>query len=178
MQFVWLLEKILLTKSDEDLIKDRERGTKMVIKSLESLQTEPEKLPYLKEALQCLKEHEKDVAPARFEFQGGFLMLQDGITTSVTEGEYEAHKKYLDVQVLLDGTETVVWNDIQNLKESIPYDNEKDKVMYVGEGSMMTLLQGTCYICWPEDGHKACRHVEQATYYRKAVIKLLLSDGV
>lgn len=148
----------------------------MEVKSLESLQTECKKFPHLKEALKCLKEHENDTAPARFEFTGGFLLLQDGITKSVTEGNYEAHQKYLDIQILLEGTETVVWNDIRNLKESIPYDGEKDKVIYAGEGNIMTILPGTCYICWPEDGHKACRHTEQAAHYRKAVIKLL-ADG-
>jgi uncharacterized protein, YhcH/YjgK/YiaL family len=129
-------------------------------------------LPNLKNALICLLEHKDDSAPARIDFADGYLLLQEGDTKGVEDGDYEAHRRYLDVQVLLEGEETVVWNDISTLVESVPYDQEKDKVMYSGEGSHITIRPGTCYVCWPEDGHKACRHMGQPTHYRKAVIKL------
>ncbi|MGC6176905.1 YhcH/YjgK/YiaL family protein [Lacrimispora sp. 38-1] len=146
----------------------------MLIQSLQRLSSDSSWLPHLKDALICLDEHKDTPAPARFDFPGGYLLLQEGITTGVDEGDYEAHRCYLDVQVLLEGTETMVWSDISNLQLSDPYDPEKDKAMYVGEGCAVTLQSGTCYVCWPEDGHKACRNTGQPTYYRKAVIKLLL----
>jgi YhcH/YjgK/YiaL family protein len=148
--------------------------TTMLIQSLERLATDLDFLPHLEDALTCLAEHKDAPAPARFDFPGGYLMLQEGVTKGIDEGDYEAHRLYLDVQVLMEGEETVVWSDISTLQLSMPYDPEKDKAMYVGEGSSMTLRPGTCYVCWPEDGHKACRHTVQPTCYRKAVIKLTL----
>jgi YhcH/YjgK/YiaL family protein len=146
----------------------------MLIQSLERLGADCAWLPHLEDALTCLAEHKDAPAPARFDFPGGYLMLQEGVTKGVDEGDYEAHQRYLDVQVLLEGTETVVWSDISALRPSIPYDPEKDKAMYAGEGCCMTLRPGTCYVCWPEDGHKACRHTERPVHFRKAVIKLPL----
>lgn len=146
----------------------------MLIQRLERLMADSARLPHLEDALTCLAEHRDAPAPARFDFPGGYLMLQEGVTIALDEGDYEAHRRYLDVQVLLEGTETVVWSDISALRPSVPYDPEKDKTMFTGEGCNMTLLPGTCYVCWPEDGHKACRHTEQPAHYRKAVIKLTL----
>lgn len=146
----------------------------MLIQSLERLGGNLAGLPHLEEALTCLAKHKDEAAPARFDFPGGYLMLQEGVTKEVEEGDYEAHHRYLDVQVLLEGEETLVWSDISTLILSVPYDQEKDKAMYTGEGCSMILRPGTCYVCWPEDGHKACRHTGQPTYYRKAVIKLPL----
>lgn len=130
--------------------------------------------PHLEEAIRCMREHEADAAPAKISFPGGYLMLQEGTTKHMEDGDFEAHLRYLDVQILLEGLETIVWADIRSLQESVPYDGQKDKVMYTGEGSVLNLLPGTCYFCWPADGHKACRHQDTPAHFRKAVIKLEL----
>ena len=146
----------------------------MLIQSLSHMKNDAGQLPHLDAALACLSLHVHAPAPARFDFCGGYLMLQEGDTKDVREGDFEAHVKYLDVQVLLEGEETIVWNDLSDLICSAPYDEERDKAMYSGDGCVMTIRPGTCYICWPEDGHKACRHIHQQTRFRKAMIKLLL----
>lgn len=99
-----------------------------------------------------------------------------GITKDMDAGDYEAHRKYLDVQVLLQGDETVVWADIADLTETEAYNSDTDKAMYAGEGSAVGIRPGMCYICWPHDAHKACRHAVQPAQYRKAVIKLEIPD--
>lgn len=146
----------------------------MLLHKLDQIQELYSSFPHLEDAIQCLKEHEQDPAPAKINFPGGYMMLQEGTTKAIDEGDFEAHLRYLDVQILLEGLETVVWADIRDLRESIPYDSQKDKVMYAGSGSSMTLLPGTCYFCWPADGHKACRHQGTPGHFRKAVIKLEL----
>lgn len=129
-------------------------------------------LPHISEGLACLQAHQDAIAPARYDFQGGYLMIQEGKTRSLAEGLFEAHKRFLDVQVLLEGQETIEWADIDRLKAVVGYDEGTDKEMYQGSGTVMTVHQGQCYICWPYDGHKACRHTEVSHHYRKAVIKL------
>lgn len=144
----------------------------MLIEMLERLDQYSPVIAHLEDGLHCLKAHKDDAAPTRISFPGGFMMLQQGTTKSAEEGDYEAHKAYLDVQVLLEGNETVIWADTANLTETVPYDEEKDKVMYTGSGSAVEIRPGMCYFCWPHDAHKACRHQDQAAAYRKAVIKL------
>lgn len=146
----------------------------MLLHKLDHIQNLYSKFPHLEDAICCLRDHETDPAPAKIYFPGGYLMLQEGTTKDIDAGDFEAHLRYLDVQILLEGLETVVWADIRDLKESIPYNDQTDKVMYAGEGCVMNLLPGTCYFCWPEDAHKACRHQHIPGHFRKAVIKLEL----
>ena len=146
----------------------------MLLHKLDHIRELYPQFPHLEDAILCLRDHEADPAPAKINFPGGYLMLQEGTTKDADEGDFEAHLRYLDVQILLEGLETIVWADIRDLKESIPYDSQKDKVMYAGEGCIMNLLPGTCYFCWPEDAHKACRHQSAPGHFRKAVIKLEL----
>lgn len=148
----------------------------MLIEKKERLTQYTSEIPYLAEGLKCLEAHKNDAAPSRVTFTGGFMMLQEGITKDMDAGDYEAHRKYLDVQVLLQGDETVVWADIADLTETEAYNSDTDKAMYAGEGSAVGIRPGMCYICWPHDAHKACRHAAQPAQYRKAVIKLEIPD--
>lgn len=149
----------------------------MIIDSLEKLELYAPYIPHLTRGLACLKAHREDAAPARYDFPGGYMMLQEGTTRPVEDGDYEAHRVYLDVQVLLEGSETVVWADTETLEETIPYDGVKDKVMYAGPGSVLEVKPGMCYLCWPHDAHKACRCSGTPGWFRKAVIKLSLDDS-
>ncbi len=147
----------------------------MVLMKLERLRSNTDNLPHLAEALACLDAN-RDAAPGRYEFPGGFILLQEGETKPLAEGDFEAHRKYLDVQILLAGEETIMWADLEDLKPSVPYDAGKDKEMFAGDGgAVLRLKPGCCYVCWPEDGHKACRHVHNPARYRKAVVKLEIS---
>ncbi len=145
----------------------------MLLMKLERLRSVKD-LPHLSDALSCLDAN-RGAAPGRYEFPGGFLLLQEGETKPMAEGDFEAHRKYLDVQILLEGEEAVMWADVGDLTPSVPYNAEKDKEMLAGDGAVLRLKPGCCYICRPEDGHKACRHVHKPGHYRKAVVKLEIS---
>lgn len=129
-------------------------------------------IPHLAEGLTCLQLHSQETSAATYPFEGGYLMLQTGTTRALEDGSFETHQKYLDVQVLLDGLETVAWADVSELEEAAPYDSEKDKALFNGRGSAVEIRPGMCYICAPQDAHKACRHTEAPANYRKAVLKL------
>lgn len=145
----------------------------MLIEMVSRMGRYTEQIAHLEAGLACLEQHRCD-APGRFEFTGGFVLIQKGVTHSAAEGDYEAHRNYLDVQVLLEGAETVVWASAGTLKQTEEYDAAKDKGMYTGEGSLVEIRPGMCYLCWPDDAHKACCHISHSTPYRKAVIKLEL----
>lgn len=109
----------------------------------------------------------------RYEFDGGFFMVQKGETKPMAEGTFEAHRKYVDVQIVLDGSEEIAWADLDDLTEEGSYDAEKDKAAYTGsEENTMKISAGMCYIAFPHDGHKAIRHTKQQQSYTKIVMKL------
>ena len=109
----------------------------------------------------------------RYEFDGGFFLVQKGETKPMSEGTFEAHRKYADVQIVLEGSEEIAWADLGDLKEDGEYNGDNDKAAYTGaEDNVMRITAGMCYIACPHDGHKAVRHTSRQQSYTKIVMKL------
>lgn len=128
--------------------------------------------PKIRNGLEKLNEVEIDYNK-RFDFDGGYLFFQEGTTTHIDEGTFEAHKKYIDIQIVLDGSEYVAWAPINQLVVDVEYNAEKDVVRLNGSPkAIMKINKGMAYICLPHDGHKALKYINKATKYNKAVIKI------
>lgn len=113
------------------------------------------------------------LAPGKYELRRGvFAMVQEGITSPVTDGYFEAHREYIDLQIVTQGEELLVWSGLDALSEIIPYDGGKDAAFFSGDGTCIEIRPGQCYVMHPFDGHKACCHKKQAAHYRKLVIKI------
>lgn len=128
--------------------------------------------PKFANGLEKLNEVEIDYNK-RFDFDGGYLFFQEGTTNHIDEGTFEAHKKYIDIQIVLDGSEYVAWAPINQLVVDVEYNAEKDVIRLNGSPKViMKINKGMAYICLPHDGHKALKYINNATKYNKAVIKI------
>jgi YhcH/YjgK/YiaL family protein len=128
--------------------------------------------PKFANGLEKLNEVEIDYNK-RFDFDGGYLFFQEGTTNHIDEGTFEAHKKYIDIQIVLDGSEYVAWAPINQLVVDVEYNAEKDVIRLNGSPKViMKINKGMAYICLPHDGHKALKYINKATKYNKAVIKI------
>lgn len=110
----------------------------------------------------------------RYDWSNGFYMIQEGETKPFKECKFEAHKKFIDIQILLKGKECVKVAPINTLQVSDEYNEDKDIEFLIGEGSNLILRPEDMYILFPHDGHMPCCHVHQQTNYRKLVIKYKL----
>lgn len=109
----------------------------------------------------------------RYEFDGGYFMVQKGSTRPMTEGTFEAHRKYVDVQIIVEGSEEVAWADLRDLHTEIPYDTEKDAERLSGSlEHVMKMSAGMFYMAFPHDGHKPVSHTKEQQSYTKIVMKL------
>lgn len=131
-------------------------------------------IPNLDKGLEAVRKQDK-MEVGRYEFDGGFFMIQKGTTQSMEEGTFEAHRKYVDIQILVEGSEDVAWAELSDLKEETAYNEEKDAARYTGENNhTVHVTAGMCYVAYPHDGHKPVRHVDQQQSYTKIVMKLPL----
>lgn len=147
----------------------------MIIDKFSRIQNYSYGLPHLTEALACLEEN-RNAVPGRYEFPGGFILIQEGVTSPIESGDFEAHQKFLDVQILLEGSETIAWADIDDLTLSVSYSEQFDRSSHSGTGILIPVMPGIFYICAPHDAHKACGHVNAPKRFRKAVVKLCIED--
>ena len=139
-----------------------------------------EEFPYLEEQIKECFEYAKNHDLASYEkgshvIDGDrlFVNIVEYTTTTPEERFWEAHKNYLDVHVVLHGTEQIDLNFIQNmdLKEFV----EKDDFLPMeGEKkSSVVLTDGDFLICYPSDGHRtAVQAGEKPETIKKAIFKV------
>ena len=117
-----------------------------------------------------------DVAPGRYECTSlpegrVYALVQEGQTQPLEKGLIEAHRKYADVQIMLDGGETVYYADIRGLAEVVPY--KDDIAFYENAGQPLAVTKGMFYVALPQDGHMPCRHLNGCPgNYKKIVLKI------
>ncbi len=145
----------------------------MIIDRFENILFYEKIVKNLTEGIKTLKTFEK-FQVGRYEYDWGFFMVQEGVTKEIEEGNFETHNKYIDVQILLEGSEVLVWADSSELFEAESYNETKD-ITYYKKGSFenkMKITPNMFYICFAHDGHKAVRHTDFPSRYKKIVMKL------
>lgn len=111
---------------------------------------------------------------------GRYYINSDEIYANVDEYEtkqdadYEAHRKYIDIQFMINGEEYIAVTDISNCVQSIDYNEEKDIAFYKADNSFQTLKSGEFLILYPHDAHKPCISINNARHCKKVVVKILI----
>lgn len=103
-----------------------------------------------------------------------YITISEYRTKEPEDAFYEAHKKYIDVQYLISGSEYIgILRDTVLLKEMQPYDEEKDIAFYASDGgTLRKATPGNFFIFFPQDVHRPCvKDMEQAMV-KKLVVKI------
>lgn len=144
----------------------------MIIDSIEHIRDYEALLPCLEAGLEAMGDG-SSLEVGRHEFEGGFLLVQEGQTMPLDEGTFEAHRNYIDVQFVLEGSEEIAWQEYGDLTCAIPYDANTDKERLNGSREHHMLVgAGMFWAAFPHDGHKAISHVDAPHAYCKVVMKL------
>lgn len=84
---------------------------------------------------------------------GVYFMVQEYTTKNIADGKYEAHRKYIDIQIILEGAEIMGYAPIETLAAETDYDESGDYQLFTGEGSLLNVAKDNFAIFFPEDGH-------------------------
>jgi YhcH/YjgK/YiaL family protein len=112
--------------------------------------------------------------PGRYTVEGDdiFVLVQEYGTKPVSEGKWEAHKRYIDIQYVVSGTEKMGYAFAKDLTEDTEYDKTNDFLLYIGKGNMLVCRKGTFVIFFPDDAHMPCIRSGKTNNVKKAVIKV------
>jgi biofilm protein TabA len=112
--------------------------------------------------------------PGRIDLQGDamYALVQEYATRPLEQGNWEAHRRYIDVQYIVNGRERILFAPIESLKAG-DYIPEKDFLPFTGRGSIIDLPAGFFVIFFPEDAHMPGLAIEHPELVKKVVIKLL-----
>lgn len=131
--------------------------------------------PGIQKALEYLAETDfSTMEPGRQVIDGERIYASvDAYETKPREtARWEAHRRYIDVQYVVSGTEVMGYAPIQDLQVTDDYDAAKDCMRLAGKGDFVTVPAGTFIIFFPQDGHMPCLAVDSPAPVRKVVVKV------
>lgn len=115
----------------------------------------------------------KHMLPGRYELDNGCYVNVDDCETRENHN-FEVHRAYVDVQLMVDGEEEIFVTPIEKGIETETYDVEKDAAFYACEDEdydKVPLTSGMAMVLYPEDLHAPCNWAEKRTN-RKLVFKI------
>lgn len=106
---------------------------------------------------------------------GVFALEQAYLPKPRATGRWEAHRAYIDVQVVVIGDELMEVTDVSRLRVAEDHTPGKDILFFEGyaEGSVLRVRAGEVAVFYPVDAHKPSLAVgEAAVVVRKTVVKV------
>lgn len=115
----------------------------------------------------------------RHEIDGesAYALVQQYETRPVAGVHLEAHRRYVDVQYIVRGSEAIFWASIDGLTVTMPHDPEKDVALFAASANMIPvpIRAGQCAILFPEDAHAPCCTWGEPAEVLKVVVKVAVA---
>jgi len=118
-------------------------------------------------------------ASHRHELAGGaYAMEMAYLTKPRAEGFFETHRRYIDIQVVVEGDEIMEVAPAGTLGLAQPYDAAKDFTRHTDAHapSVLRVAAGHAAVFWPEDAHMPSLTVGRPALVRKTVVKVPVAD--
>lgn len=150
----------------------------MIYDNIKNIDRYEHLIPGIAEALLFLSKATPTLPEGRKELSGENYVNVDVYTTKqVNPVGYEAHRKYVDIQYLVEGKEDVLVRNLEELECTMPYDEQRDVAFYratEGEPTRVRLDKGYFVILFPEDAHEPQHCVGEPMLVKKLVAKIRL----
>lgn len=108
--------------------------------------------------------------------ESDYINIETYQTKNIEDAKFEAHRDYIDIQILLSGREKIYYTSISGLTENEPYNESKDIVFYTDEVKAQDYLtlDGTNFaMIFPHEAHAPQVSVnENSEIVKKVVVKL------
>ena len=116
------------------------------------------------------------IGPSTVQIDGDqvFAMHQEYNTKPRSQGFWESHRKYIDIQYVVSGVECMGYANADQLTAG-DYDAEKDLIIYEGAGSFVLLPAGMFTLFMPQDAHMPQIAVDNPHPVKKVVVKVAVS---
>jgi len=101
-----------------------------------------------------------------------FASVTDNPTKPYDQTVWESHRKYIDLQYVITGSEKMGEAPVASAEVTDPYNEAKDVAHYKVEGVQYEATQGTFFLFFPTDAHRVNIKVDGVEHDKKIVIKI------
>ena len=101
-----------------------------------------------------------------------YVLLQRYATKPFAGGRLEIHRRYIDIQCLIEGVEAAGYEPLADQPVAEAYDPARDVAFLEGTGDPVVLRPGLFAVFFPHDAHLPGRTHGASAPVRKAVVKV------
>ena len=103
-----------------------------------------------------------------------FAIFMEYDTKPADECVLEAHKRYLDVQYVVGGTEQIGWVAYDEQEPTVTYNEKDDYWLFKAPHYLITFKEGDFGVFYPDDLHMPGVEVSSPSKVKKLVVKVKL----
>lgn len=106
-----------------------------------------------------------------------FAILSEATGITEQEAKLEAHRKYIDIQFIVSGTDHMGWKDLTQCDApSMPYNEAQEAALFPDKPNFwFDVPAGSFTIFYPDDAHAAMITTEKV---RKVVLKIAVNGNL
>ena len=116
--------------------------------------------------------------------KGKYPIDGDNVSASVTadssknfdKTNWESHKKYIDIQYVINGEELIGVYPVSKATVTRPYDEKRESANYSADGKIYSATPGTFFIFFPSDAHRPNITPGGNKVVKKIVIKVRYAE--
>ena len=145
----------------------------MIVDNLENCEKYYDLHNGIKSAFEFFKTHNlADFEPGSYKIDGDNLYVNVNEYETKEEQKLEAHRKYIDIQIMLSGKEFMGYTNVKNTKPTTSYDEGKDIIFLSGDTDKILADTTNFFIFFPQDAHRPSLCAVNPNNVKKAVFKV------
>ncbi|HUS01841.1 MAG TPA: YhcH/YjgK/YiaL family protein [Chitinophagaceae bacterium] len=129
---------------------------------------------YWDEAFDYLKNTDlSKIAKGKYPIDGDnvFASVTTDSTKNFDKTNWESHRKYIDLQYVINGEEKIGVPPVSEATVIKEYDEKRDVANYSADGKLYSATPGTYFIFFPSDAHRPNITPDNNKVVKKIVIK-------
>jgi YhcH/YjgK/YiaL family protein len=104
-----------------------------------------------------------------------FVNVQEYYGKQKSDALYESHKKYIDIQYVIEGEEVIGLTTLDKVTVKEPYNEEKDIAFYDFDGGdYLKATPENFFLFFPDDAHRPSIATSDSILVKKIVVKILI----
>lgn len=107
-----------------------------------------------------------------------WAIVQDYNSKPESEGKFEAHRKFVDIQFIVEGEELIGIGNVDDFEVETEYDEEKDITFLTPKEGTKTefkkVIAGEYMILMPKDAHMPSIAIDSPGFVKKVVLKIII----
>lgn len=134
---------------------------------------------YWDKAFLFLKNNDlKNISKGKYTIDGDnvYALVTQNPSKDFDSTQWESHKKYIDIQYVIEGKEMIGMHPAANSTVIKKFDAAKDVINYITEGKLYVATPSTFFIFFPADAHRPNITLGGNKVVKKVVIKVKVAE--